>query len=654
MTRILTAAVLLPIVLGIVWYLPHRSPSRSSRSSPALGFVEYAAMARRASDAFPTWLSGVATVSACVAPLVAPIEHVLAPAALAVGLAAIGRGRPDEDVLRAAATALVPGALSRDPARLAVARGLSGAPGGHAAVSRDRDQRLGAVLRRPRLRSPAARARDQPEEDDRRRHLRRGGDDGRRPVPGGWCCPPVPVSAWVVLAILLAGMGIAGDLFESLLKRSIGVKDSSGLIPGHGGMLDRIDALLFAFPRLLPVLLGLQPSSERGSAFAPKRLAILGSTGSIGCSALRVVDAHPDRLTVTALAAGENVAAMIDQVRRYRPRAVAMATASALGDVRAGLDASIAAISHLTASGRNGLCDLVSRDDVDIVLCASSGTEALEAVLAAMAAGKRIALANKEVLVMAGDLVMQVARAHGVDVLPVDSEHNAIHQCLRRPRPRRAAPADPHGVGRSVSRLAGRARWRRRTPADALSHPTWRMGRKITIDSATLMNKGLEVIEAHWLFDVPAAAIDVVVHPQSIVHSLVELSDGSVIAQLGVTDMRLPIQYAFSWPERWDGGLPRLDLAAAGRLEFEPPDPDRFPCLALAFRALEAGAAYSVVLNAANEVAVASFLAGALPFTGIPAAIEPAARRRRVELGVHAPARSDAAQGTRSLGPLGY
>jgi 1-deoxy-D-xylulose-5-phosphate reductoisomerase len=354
-----------------------------------------------------------------------------------------------------------------------------------------------------------------------------------------------------------------------------------------------------------------------------KRLAILGSTGSIGCSALRVVDAHPDRLAVVALAAGENSAAMIDQVGRYRPRAVAMASAAALADVLAGVGGAATAGIDLSASGRSGLCEMATRPDVDIVLCASSGTEALEAVLAAIAAGKRIALANKEVLVMAGDLVMSAARARGVDVLPVDSEHNAIHQCLCG-----------RGAGeltRLILTASGgpfrawpRERLAEVTPADALSHPTWRMGRKITIDSATLMNKGLEVIEAHWLFDVPASAIDVVVHPQSIVHSLVELRDGSVLAQLGVTDMRLPIQYACSWPERWDGGLPRLDFASARRLEFEPPDHARFPALRLAYRALDAGAAFSVVLNAANEVAVASFLEGALPFTEIPSAIEQA------------------------------
>jgi 1-deoxy-D-xylulose-5-phosphate reductoisomerase len=353
------------------------------------------------------------------------------------------------------------------------------------------------------------------------------------------------------------------------------------------------------------------------------RLAILGSTGSIGCSALKVVDAHPDRLEVVALAAGENAAAMIDQVRRYRPRAVTMATETALAHVRDGLGATLAATVAIAPAGRQGLCDLVTRPDVDVVLCASSGTEALEAVLAAIAAGRRIALANKEVLVMAGELVMAAARARGVEVLPVDSEHNAIHQCL--------CGRSGDEIRRLILTASGGpfrdwapARLATVTPEHALSHPTWRMGRKITIDSATLMNKGLEVIEAHWLFGVPATAIDVVVHPQSIVHSLVELRDGSLLAQLGVTDMRLPIQYAFSWPERWDGGLPRLDLARGQRLDFEPPDHARFPCLGLAYRALEAGAAASVVLNAANEVAVASFLAGALAFTGIPAAIESA------------------------------
>jgi len=358
------------------------------------------------------------------------------------------------------------------------------------------------------------------------------------------------------------------------------------------------------------------------------RLAILGSTGSIGHSALAVVDAHADRLQVIGLAAGTSAAAMALQVARYRPRAVVMATDAACEALRAQLPAP--AGLDPCGAGPQALIDLVTRDDVDTVLCASSGTAALEAVVAAIRAGKRIALANKEVLVMAGRLVMDLARAHGVDVLPVDSEHNAIHQCLHRRDPsevRRLILTASGGPFRHLSAeaLAGV------TVDAALSHPTWRMGRKITIDSATLMNKGLEVIEAHWLFGTAPAAIDVVVHPQSVVHSLVELTDGSIIAQLGVTDMRLPIQYAFSWPDRWDGALPTLSLLDCRRLEFEPPDHERFPCLRLAYRALEAGDAYPVVLNAANEVAVASFLEGAVPFPAIAgsiaAALDEAARQ---------------------------
>jgi len=365
------------------------------------------------------------------------------------------------------------------------------------------------------------------------------------------------------------------------------------------------------------------------------RLAILGSTGSIGHSALAVVDAHADRLSVVGLAAGTSADAMALQVERYRPKAVVLATDAARDAVRAKLSSGAAAHLDLLGAGPQALVDLVTRDDVDTVLCASSGTAALEAVVAAIRAGKRIALANKEVLVMAGRLVMDLARRHGVDVLPVDSEHNAIHQCLHRREAsevRRLILTASGGPFRHLTRdeLASV------TVAAALSHPTWRMGRKITIDSATLMNKGLEVIEAHWLFGTTPAAIDVVVHPQSVVHSLVELTDGSIIAQLGVTDMRLPIQYAFSWPERWDGALPTLSLLDCRRLEFEPPDHDRFPCLRLAYRALDAGDAYPVVLNAANEVVVASFLDGAVPFPAIPDAID-AALGEAARQGVKAP-----------------
>ena len=356
-----------------------------------------------------------------------------------------------------------------------------------------------------------------------------------------------------------------------------------------------------------------------------RTLAILGSTGSIGRSALAVVDAHPERLRVAALAAGDNAALLADQAARYRPAIVALASGAAADRFRAA-----GGTAPVLVCGPEGLVAVATHPDVDIVLCASSGTAALEAVLAAIEAGKTIALANKEVLVMAGALVTAAARRKGVAILPVDSEHNAIHQCLHgRPAAeiRRLILTASGGPFRDLSLDELHAVG----PDAALRHPTWQMGRKITIDSATLMNKGLEVIEAHWLFDVPADCIDVVVHPQSIVHSMVELSDGSVIAQLGITDMRLPIQYACSYPDRWEAALPRLDLVKAGRLDFEAPALDRFPCLALAYRALRAGGTAPVVLNAANEVAVASFLEKGLGFTSIPVLIERVLNAHEVE-----------------------
>lgn len=349
-----------------------------------------------------------------------------------------------------------------------------------------------------------------------------------------------------------------------------------------------------------------------------KRIAILGSTGSIGRSALAVIEAHPDRLGVAALVAGTNATLLAGQVARHRPLYVGVGTSGALAELSAHLPAGT---RPTLAVGPEALVAASTRPDVDVVLCASSGTAGLEAALAAIEAGKTLALANKEVLVMAGALMVEAARRRGVSILPVDSEHNAIHQCLH---------------GRSIDevrrvvltasggpfRLLDRAALAKVTPEDALRHPTWRMGRKITIDSATLMNKGLEVIEARWLFDIPAEAIEVVVHPQSVVHSLVELRDGSVIAQLGVPDMRLPIQYAFSYPERWAASTPPLELTRIGTIEFEPPDLDRFPCLGLAYRALRHGGAWPVVLNAANEVAVDGFLTGRLGFEAIPMVIE--------------------------------
>ena len=346
-----------------------------------------------------------------------------------------------------------------------------------------------------------------------------------------------------------------------------------------------------------------------------KRVAILGATGSIGQSALAVVAAHPGRVKIVAMAAGENSARFAEQVLAVGPDTIAMASATALADVQSAVRQRGGALvkGH---SGAEGLLAVATHPDADVVLFASSGTAALDAVLAAIAAGKTIAIANKEILVMAGALVMKAARQRGVLVLPVDSEHNAIHQCLHR--------RDASEVKRLILTASGGpfrgasdAHLQSVTREDALRHPTWRMGPKITIDSATLMNKGLEVIEARWLFDVGPKQIDVVVHPQSVVHSMVELTDGSIIAQLGVTDMQLPIQYAFSYPERWTAPLPSLDLVRAGRLEFEQPDTTRFPCLALAFRALEGDPGLPIVLNAANEIAVAAFLEGQISFASI-------------------------------------
>lgn len=359
-----------------------------------------------------------------------------------------------------------------------------------------------------------------------------------------------------------------------------------------------------------------------------KRVAILGSTGSIGQSALSVVDTHADRLEVVGLAAGENAERLAAQVERYRPRIASLATGAAVDRLRgmSGWSGDV----RLAGTGREGLVEVATHPDADIVLCASSGTDGLEATLAAIEAGKTIALANKEVLVMAGGIVTDAARRHGVSILPVDSEHNAIHQCLHGRRPEElkklvlTASGGPFR-GRTASQLEDV------TAADALKHPTWQMGRKITIDSATLMNKGLEVIEARWLFGVGADRIEVVVHPQSVVHSMVELVDGSLIAQLGVTDMRLPIQYAFSYPDRWPAPVPPLDLARPRQLDFDVPDTEVFPCLALAYRALRGEGSLAVVLNAANEVAVALFLDGALGFTDIARVIALTLDRHRPE-----------------------
>jgi 1-deoxy-D-xylulose-5-phosphate reductoisomerase len=368
-----------------------------------------------------------------------------------------------------------------------------------------------------------------------------------------------------------------------------------------------------------------------------KGIAILGSTGSIGQSALAVVDAHPGRLRVVGLAAGENVDRFAEQVRRYQPAVASLATPAGVDRLRQ----SGVPLPPRLACGTDGLIEVATHPEADIVICASSGSAGLEAVLAAVEAGKTAAVANKEVLVMAGELVMRTAAAHGATILPVDSEHNAIHQCLDGRR---------HGDILRLILTASGGPFRRHTTEqmagvtvqDALQHPTWQMGRKITIDSATLMNKGLEVIEARWLFGIGADRIDVVVHPQSVVHSMVEFVDGSVLAQLGVTDMRLPIQYACSYPERWAAALPPLDLTKTGPLEFEAPDEDRFPCLGLAYQALRAGGSLPCVLNAANEVAVEAFLQGGLGFPGIADVI-------RATMEAHVPAPVDSLPAVRAV-----
>jgi 1-deoxy-D-xylulose-5-phosphate reductoisomerase len=347
-----------------------------------------------------------------------------------------------------------------------------------------------------------------------------------------------------------------------------------------------------------------------------KGLSILGSTGSIGTNALRVVDAFPDRLRVVALAAGRNVALLAEQVAKYRPQAVAISTAHGRDALARQVDLS----GIQVGVGTEGMVAVATHPHSEMLIAAAVGAVGLVPTYRALEAGKDVALANKETLVMAGELMMALARRRGRRLLPIDSEHCALHQCLDGRSPasvRRLLLTASGGPFRSRPRHTLAAV----TPQEALAHPTWSMGRKITIDSATLMNKGLEVIEARWLFGVPAERIEVLVHPQSVVHSMVEFVDGTVLAQLGVTDMRLPIQYALSHPECWEAATPRFDLKAGRKLEFEPPDQEHFPCLGLAYKALAQGGSHPAVLNAANEEAVSSFLEGRLPFTAIPETI---------------------------------
>ncbi|HZW19623.1 MAG TPA: 1-deoxy-D-xylulose-5-phosphate reductoisomerase [Luteimonas sp.] len=352
-------------------------------------------------------------------------------------------------------------------------------------------------------------------------------------------------------------------------------------------------------------------------------VAVLGATGSIGTSALDVIARHPDRLRASVLAAGRNVDALLALCRLHRPDHAVIADPGAYAALRDGLaDAGLPTQAH---AGMDAMADLAAGDACQTVVAAIVGAAGLDSTLAAARAGKRLLLANKESLVLAGELLMAAARDGGACIVPVDSEHNAIFQCLDG----RDSAGQVDGVRRIVLTASGgpfRGRGREQladvTPAQAIAHPKWSMGPKISVDSATLMNKGLEVIEAHHLFGMPGARIDVLVHPQSLVHSLVEFIDGSTLAQLGLPDMRTALAVGFGWPRRMESGVGGLDLLAHGRLEFEAPDTAAFPCLRLAFEALEAGGTAPATLNAANEVAVSSFLQGRIGFLSIPALVE--------------------------------
>ncbi len=360
----------------------------------------------------------------------------------------------------------------------------------------------------------------------------------------------------------------------------------------------------------------------RPAADAPRGLTILGSTGSIGTQTLEIVRLFPERFRVVALTAHSNARLLAEQARAFRPRFVVIgdaACAEAVRSVLGGTDVRVLV-------GDDGLEAAATADEADTVVAAVVGFAGLRPTLAAIRAGKTVALANKEALVVAGVLVRDLVRQHETAVLPVDSEHSALFQCL---------VGEPPGAAETLTLTASGGPFRTRpagtfnaiTRAEALAHPTWDMGAKVTIDSATLMNKGLEVIEARWMFGLGPEQLRVLVHPQSVVHSFVTFRDGSAKAQLGVPDMRVPIQYALSVPERWAAPHPRLDWAALARLDFEEPDTARFPCLRLAFEALAAGGTAPAVLNAANEAAVALFLAEQIGFADIPRLVEAALER---------------------------
>jgi len=342
-----------------------------------------------------------------------------------------------------------------------------------------------------------------------------------------------------------------------------------------------------------------------------RKIAILGATGSIGKSTLDLVERSPERFEVVAVTAATNAQALAGIARRTRAKLAVIAEESRLGE----LEQQLAGTSCRAAAGEQALIEAAA-GEAELVIAAIVGCAGLKPTMAAVEAGKTIAIANKEALVTAGRLMTGAARTSGATLLPVDSEHNAIFQCLAGSRPEDVSRLVLTASG-GPFRTASAELINAATPEQAVAHPNWSMGAKISVDSATLMNKGLELIEAHYLFDVPSSRIDVLIHPQSVIHSMVEFVDGSVLAQLGSPDMRIPIAYALSWPERIATPAQRLDLASIARLDFQEPDLERFPALRLARSALESGGVAPIVLNAANEIAVASFLAGRIRFNEI-------------------------------------
>ncbi len=349
-----------------------------------------------------------------------------------------------------------------------------------------------------------------------------------------------------------------------------------------------------------------------------KKIALLGSTGSIGQSTLSICESHPERFHPIAFAAGSNVDAAFSQCVRWRPQLISLVTEELAAQLATRLKE--ADITTEVVYGAAGSVRVATLPEVDFVVSAIVGVAGLEATYAAVLAGKTIGLANKECLVAAGDLILAAAREHNVALLPIDSEHNAIHQCLRGGEPNEVKQIWLTASG-GPFRNTQLADFATITPEQALKHPTWVMGRRITVDSATMLNKGLEIIEACRLFNLPPAQVRVTVHPQSTIHSLVEYIDGSILAQISVTDMRLPILYALAWPERIASNL-TFDMTTLSQLDFQQPDLERFPCLRLAYEAAAASQNHCIALNAADEIAVEAFLDHRLPFLGIPRTIE--------------------------------